>query len=85
MRTLAICTIVAKNYLALAKTLGDSIKKFHPTLDFRVLIVDPFNPTIGPKDSEKIILDAPSDFIESDVLNDLASIYNITEFAQSRL
>jgi len=36
----AIFTIAAKNYLAHAKTLGDSIKKFHPECRFTILLSD---------------------------------------------
>ena len=36
----AICTICAKNYLAHAKTLGDSIRKFHPEVEFYILLSD---------------------------------------------
>ncbi|WP_158989242.1 hypothetical protein [Mucilaginibacter sp. L196] len=36
----AIFTICAKNYLAHAKTLGDTIKQFHPECDFTILLSD---------------------------------------------
>ncbi|WP_295654516.1 hypothetical protein [uncultured Mucilaginibacter sp.] len=36
----AICTICAKNYLPHAITLGDSVKKFHPEIDFYILLSD---------------------------------------------
>jgi hypothetical protein len=35
-----IFTICAKNYMAQAKTLGDSVKKFHPECDFTILLSD---------------------------------------------
>ncbi len=36
----AVFTIVAKNYLARAITLGDSIKKNNPELDFFIFLAD---------------------------------------------
>lgn len=36
----AVCTIVSKNYLAYAKVLAESAKKWNPDLDFYLLIVD---------------------------------------------
>jgi SAM-dependent methyltransferase len=36
----AACTIISKNYIALARTLADSFYKFHPDVPFFVLLVD---------------------------------------------
>jgi hypothetical protein len=36
----AACTIIAKNYLAFARTLARSFQRFHPDYKFYVLIVD---------------------------------------------
>lgn len=36
----AVFTIVAKNYLPMARTLGDSIRALHPTLAFHILLAD---------------------------------------------
>jgi ubiquinone/menaquinone biosynthesis C-methylase UbiE len=36
----AACTIISKNYIALARTLTDSFYKFHPDVPFFVLLVD---------------------------------------------
>jgi glycosyltransferase involved in cell wall biosynthesis len=38
--TVAACTIISKNYIALARTLVDSFHKFHPRVPFFVLLVD---------------------------------------------
>lgn len=35
-----IFTIVAKNYLPRARTLGDSIKELHPDIDFYIILAD---------------------------------------------
>jgi glycosyltransferase involved in cell wall biosynthesis len=81
MKSIAVCTIIAKNYLALAKTLADSFHFFHPTIDFRTLVVDPFNPSIDANEAGKMILDSPADFIDASLLNNLAYSYDITEFS----
>ena len=36
----AACTIISKNYIALARVLADSFHKFHPDVPFFVLLVD---------------------------------------------
>ena len=36
----AACTIISKNYIALARTLADSFHKFHPGVPLFVLLVD---------------------------------------------
>jgi hypothetical protein len=38
--SLAITTIVARNYLAFARVLGHSLQKFHPEIPFYVLVAD---------------------------------------------
>lgn len=45
----AICTIVSKNYLAYAKVLAESAKKWNPDVDFYLLIVD--------RKGEKVVID----------------------------
>jgi hypothetical protein len=37
---IAACTIISKNYIALARTLVDSFQNFHPDVPFFVLLVD---------------------------------------------
>jgi len=46
----AICTIIAKNYLAYARTLAESFLSFHPDHKCYVLIVDDFEAYIDPAD-----------------------------------
>jgi hypothetical protein len=73
----AICTIVAKNYVAAARTLCRSFLKFHPGGKCFVLVVDDFEGYLRPKDepfelvalSELGIPDPPSFCFK----------YNITE------
>lgn len=46
----AICTIIAKNYIAFARTLAQSFLSFHPDNKCFVLIVDDFEGYINPAD-----------------------------------
>lgn len=46
----AACTIIAKNYVAYARTLAQSFLSFHPGCKFYVLIVDDFEGRINPSD-----------------------------------
>jgi hypothetical protein len=50
----AIFTIVAKNYLPQARTLGDSIKKLSPDMPFHIILVDEVNgaPDLGAEKYE---------------------------------
>lgn len=50
LQTRAICTIIAKNYLAFARTMAESFLAFHPDLKCYVLIVDEFEDYINPAD-----------------------------------
>ena len=46
----AVCTIIAKNYIAFARTLAQSFLSFHPGYKFYVLIVDDFVGYTSPAD-----------------------------------
>lgn len=46
----AICTIIAKNYLAFARTLAQSFLNLHPDYRCYVLIVDDFEGYVSPQD-----------------------------------
>src|SRR5450432_3422470 len=46
----AICTIIAKNYLAFARTLAQSFLALHPDHKCYVVIVDDFAGLINPDD-----------------------------------
>jgi hypothetical protein len=53
MKNSAICTIITKNYLAHARALSESIRKYHPDLTIYVLLADQidqnyFNPEDEP-------------------------------------
>jgi lipopolysaccharide biosynthesis glycosyltransferase len=51
----AVCTIIAKNYLAFARTLAQSFHSFHPDYKVYVLIVDDFETVIAPDECFEII------------------------------
>ena len=44
----ALCTIIAKNYIAHARTLVESFREFHPEIACYVLIVDEFERYVAP-------------------------------------
>lgn len=46
----AACTIIAKNYVAFARTLAQSFLSFHPDYKLYVLVVDEFEGHIDPAD-----------------------------------
>jgi hypothetical protein len=46
----AVCTIIAKNYVAFARTLAQSFLFFHPDYKFYVLIVDDYSGYINSSD-----------------------------------
>jgi len=46
----AMCTIIAKNYLAFARTLAQSFHKLHPDCRCYVLIVDDYESYVNPED-----------------------------------
>ena len=44
MPATAACTIVARNYVAFAATLAESLSRYHPNIPFYVLVVDEVGP-----------------------------------------
>lgn len=76
----AVFTIVAKNYLPLAFAQAETLRRFHPDIDYSILLAD---------SDEGLDLDAiPYNIQKLDVLNidELASLefkYNLTEFCTS--
>jgi len=74
----AVFTIVAKNYLSLAMTLGDSIKQLHPELSFHIFLADEIDGMFDPLEVGFSITEIKDVGIEK--LEDLAFKYNVTEF-----
>jgi len=78
----AAFTICAKNYIGLAKVLGESINRVSPDIAFFIIIAD--EPSVGDSFQEKNI------FIAKDILSlsedewtDMSFKYDLTEFCTS--
>ena len=48
----AICTIIAKNYLAYARVLADSFRQYNPAVDIYVLVIDKIEGYIDPSSED---------------------------------
>lgn len=74
-------TIVAKNYIGLAKLLEESFKKYNPDDDFLIVVADELNDDII---DETNIIEARSVLnISPELWNELAFKYDLTEFCTS--
>src|SRR3984893_4542326 len=78
---LNVCTIIARNYLALARVLADSFFAHHPDGSFTVLVIDDeerlLPPDNGPIDWRRL-----SDIgLDKREIHRLAGIYDVTELA----
>src|SRR5947208_3022616 len=74
-------TIVAKNYLALAKTLFESFRQFHPKVAFHLMVVDPGGlPWTDVKAMGMQLVD-PLMIMSGQQFNDMAGRYDITELS----
>lgn len=77
----AAFTIVAKNYLALAKTLFESFRQFHPEVAFHLMVVDPGGlPWTDVKAMGMQLVD-PLMIMSGEQFNDMAGRYDITELS----
>ena len=76
-----VFTIVAKNYLAMALTLGDSLAKVHPEYDFKIFLADESDETIRGFLSKYQIIEVKDIGIEN--WKDLAFKYDVSEFSTS--
>jgi hypothetical protein len=75
----AVFTIVAKNYLAHANTLGDSLKASNPDLSFHVILADESEGILDLSAQRYSTLEARS--IGIDGYLDMAFKYDLVEFA----
>ncbi|HEY6231803.1 MAG TPA: hypothetical protein VIW64_11100, partial [Pyrinomonadaceae bacterium] len=73
----AICTIIAKNYVAAARTLCNSFLQFHPDLQCYVLIVDDYDGYIDPE-AENFQLVSLAD-LQLPEVQSLCFKYNVVE------
>ncbi len=78
----AVFTIVAKNYLPYARTLGDSIFKIHKNdIDYFIFLVDEFDGLVDLKNERYKVIETRSIGIEGYI--NMAFKYDITEFSTS--
>lgn len=73
------CTIIAKNYLAHARVLANSVAEHHPDSRFSVLIVDDLKGYIDPS-SEPFEVLTSADLLIND-FDEMASRYDILELS----
>lgn len=71
-------TIVAKNYIGLAKILKESIEMVSPSVDFFIFVADEQNDTYNGEDG--VLWAYQCLGINSDVWKDLSFKYDLTEF-----
>lgn len=74
---LAIFSIVARNYLSLALTLGDSVARHHPEASFTIFVVDGLQ-GLPRKDYAHRLVDVAS--VLGHKLQHLRFQYNVTEY-----
>lgn len=72
-----VFTIVARNYLALALTLADSVVRFHPEATMTIVVADDLD-GLEPEDRRHTL--APARDFVGDEFDDLAFRYDVTEF-----
>jgi len=77
--SLHACTIIAKNYIAFARTLCDSFLAYHPNGVFHTLVVDDIDGYIDPTKERFEIISLASLNIPN--LRDFCFKYNITELS----
>jgi hypothetical protein len=77
----AVFTIITKNYLPQARTLGDSIKNFHPNLDFFMVLADETEGQIDLKKEKYPVIETKDMGIAS--YRDMAFKYDLVEFCTS--
>ena len=73
-------TIVAKNYIGLAKILGQSLHQHNPETDFRIYVVDEFAERPAMLPSEVIIARDVLNGLSEEQWTDMAFKYDLTEF-----
>ncbi|MBF8253501.1 MAG: Glycosyltransferase [Deltaproteobacteria bacterium] len=79
----AVVTIIAKNYLALAKTLANSLRQFHPDIDFHLVVIDRPGFPRGDIDPASIFVIDPLAIMDGAQFNSMAERYDITELSTS--
>lgn len=80
MSRIAVCTIIAKNYMALARTLGASLHAHHPTVDFHILVIDPAEDPFN-FEQPKATIWGPTQVMPAETFWPLTALYDITELS----
>lgn len=74
------CTIVARNYLALARVVSTTFLEHHPTGRFTVLLLDDVNHEVDPE-LEPFDVVRPDQIMPPDQFLEMAAGYNVVELA----
>ena len=74
------CTIVARNYLALARVVAHSFLEQHPHASFSVLMLDDVDGTVRD-DDEPFTVVRPTDIIPAADFREMAVMYSVLELA----
>ncbi len=74
-----VFSIVARNYLSLAYTLGDSLKKYNEDYEYHIIIADRFD-GLDKNEEPFSVLSLDDIGLDSTLVDELAFKYNITEF-----
>src|SRR5215469_12886646 len=77
----ALCTIIAKNYIAHARTLVESFREFHPEIACYVLIVDEFEKYVTPAQEQFEVISLRE--LELPKERTLCFKYNVTELCMA--
>ena len=79
-RANAVCTIVARNYIAQARVLARSFELHHPDVAFYTLLIDGDESDRSRPALGRIVL--PRDLgVSSDVIDDMQVMYDVMEYA----
>ncbi|HQY13456.1 MAG TPA: glycosyltransferase family 4 protein [Ilumatobacteraceae bacterium] len=81
--SLAACTIVAHNYLPMARVLARSFLKWHPEASFSVIVIDHPLEARGLADEPFTVVPITELDFGDEGFENMATIYDVTEFATS--
>ena len=80
MKDSAICTIITKSYLAYARALSESIKKYHPDLTIYVLLADLVDDNCFNPQDEAFNWIYLSDLLDQNQIKQMSFYYTPFEF-----
>ena len=80
MGKFACCTIVARNYLPLARVLAKSLQRHHPDVTLWVLVID--DESFAPADEEPFSTLSLGDVgLGNELGREMAALYSVLEFS----